>query len=424
MPDLHTLLALGFALIGGLLLSRLMKLLHLPDVTGYLFAGLLIGPHFLPMIFGEGICLLNEEAVSSLGILTSVALGFIAFSIGGEFKLKFIKRLGKQVLIITVAQAFVTVIAVILALLLVPADSGSTRISLALLLGAISAATAPAATLMVVRQYKARGVVTDTLLPVVAFDDAIGLIIFSVCFSIAKSVSIGGAITFFEAVLAPLVEIVLSILIGGALGCLLSLCMRFFHSKANRLSLIIASVLIGVALAEMFALSSLLLCMMIGAALANLRDDALQTMSETDRWTPPLFMLFFVLSGAELNLKVLPLVGVVGVVYLIIRSLGKYFGAFLGATIARSQPTVRKYLGITLLPQAGVAIGMAQLVASNDVFVRTGIAERVVAVVLFATLVYELVGPVLTKISLIRAGEIEPADRMSKFHHKKRKESV
>lgn len=424
MPNLNTLLALGFAMIGGLLLSRLMKLLHLPNVTGYLIAGVLIGPHLLPLIFGEAVCLLTEEAVSSLGILTSVALGFIAFSIGGEFKLKFIKRLGKQVIIITLMQAFVTVVAVILALLLVPAESNATRISLALLLGAISAATAPAATLMVVRQYKARGVVTDTLLPVVAFDDAIGLMIFSICFSLAKSVSAGGSITFSEAVLAPIMEIVLSILIGGALGSILALSMKFFHSKANRLCLMITFVFVGVAIAEIFALSSLLLCMMIGATLANLRDDALQIMSEAERWTPPLFMVFFVLSGAELNLKVLPMVGIVGVVYLAVRSLGKYFGAYLGASIAKSQSTVRKYLGITLLPQAGVAIGMAQLVATNDVFISTGIAERVVAVVLFATLVYELVGPVLTKMALTHAGEIEGNASRKFFKNSKRKETV
>ena len=414
MPTLSALLALGLAMIGGLAMSRLMKLLHLPNVTGYLFAGLLIGPFLLPLIFGDGVCLLNEDAVHSLAPITDVALGFIAFSIGGEFKLSYIKKLGARIVIITVVQAVTTVLFVIGALLLVPNQSDTARVSLALLLGAIAAATAPAATLMVVRQYRAKGPVTDTLLPVVAFDDAIGLMIFSVCFSLAKSISTGVQITFSEAVLKPLLEIVLSIGIGAALGAILTLCMRFFHSKANRLCLMITAVVLGVAFSDLLDLSSLLVCMMIGALFANLRDDAIEILSGSEQWTPPLFMLFFVLSGAELDLSILPIVGIIGVVYLAARSVGKYFGAFLGSAISRSERTVRNYLGITLLPQAGVAIGMAQSVAVNPELHAAGISQQIVAIVLFATLVYELVGPVLTKIALTRAGEIQSVHKKPK----------
>lgn len=414
MPNLSALLALGLAMIGGLALSRLMKLLHLPNVTGYLFAGLLIGPYLLPMIFGQGVHLLSLDAVHSLAPITDVALGFIAFSIGGEFKLSYIKKLGTRIVVITLIQAFHTVFVVIGALLLIPNDSDTLRISTALLLGAIAAATAPAATLMVVRQYRAKGPVTDTLLPVVAFDDAIGLMIFSVCFSLAKSLCSGVQITFTEAVLKPLLEIVLSIGIGAALGALLTVCMRFFHSRANRLCLMITAVVLGVAFSDLLDLSSLLVCMMIGALFANLRDDAIDILSGTEQWTPPLFMLFFVLSGAELDLTILPIVGIIGVVYLVARSLGKYFGAFLGAIVSKSERTVRNYLGITLLPQAGVAIGMAQSVAANPELHAAGISSQIVAIVLFATLVYEIVGPVLTKIALTKAGEIQTTPRIKK----------
>lgn len=414
MPSLSTFLTLGLAMIGGLAMSRLMKILHLPNVTGYLFAGLLIGPYLLPMIFGDGIHLLSLDAVHSLSPITDVALGFIAFSIGGEFKLTYIKKLGVRIIVITFVQAITTVLLVIGALLLVPNNSDMTRISMALLLGAIAAATAPAATLMVVRQYRAKGPVTDTLLPVVAFDDAIGLMIFSICFSLAKSLCSGVQITFTEAFLKPLLEIVFSIAIGAALGAILTLCMRFFHSRANRLSLMITAVVLGVAFSDLLDLSSLLVCMMIGALFANLRADALDILSGTEQWTPPLFMLFFVLSGAELDLSILPIVGIMGVVYLIARSVGKYFGAFLGSAISKSERTVRNYLGITLLPQAGVAIGMAQSVAVNPEMHAAGISSQIVAIVLFATLVYELIGPVLTKIALTRAGEIQPSNKKAK----------
>lgn len=414
MPTLSALLALGLAMIGGLAMSRLMKILHLPNVTGYLFTGLLIGPFLLPLIFGEGVCLLTEDAVQSLAPITDIALGFIAFSIGGEFKLSYIKKLGVRIIVITLVQAITTVLFVIGALLLIPNESDTHRISMALLLGAIAAATAPAATLMVVRQYRAKGPVTDTLLPVVAFDDAIGLMIFSVCFSLAKSLSTGAAITFSEAVLKPLLEIVLSICIGAALGAILTICMRFFRSRANRLCLMITAVVLGVAFSDLLDLSSLLVCMMIGALFANLRNDAIEILDGTEQWTPPLFMLFFVLSGAELDLTILPIVGVMGVVYLAARSLGKYFGAFFGAMLSKSERTVRNYLGITLLPQAGVAIGMAQSVAVNPELHAAGISNQIVAIVLFATLVYELVGPVLTKIALTKAGEIPAAPKKTK----------
>lgn len=393
------LLYLAVAMAAGLALSRLMKLINLPNVTGYLIAGILVGPYVLNLI--------NNESISSLKIITSTALGFIAFSIGGEFKLVYLKKLGKSILIITIVQALVTVILVLCAMLLIPGEK-SVILPRALLLGAISAATAPAATLLVVRQYKAKGPVTDTLLPVTAFDDAVGLMIFSVCFALAKVFAVGGSLTVQAVLWDPLREIGLSLLVGGGLGAIIALLMKFFKSNANRLCIVLAAVFACVALSDLWGLSSLLTCMMLGAVLANMRRDSLNILALADDWTPALFMLFFVLSGAELDFSILASVGLAGIVYILARSIGKYSGAYLGSHISKAEPTVKKYLGITLLPQAGVAIGMAQMVAASPDL--TGVAPQVVTVALFATLVYELIGPVLTKLALTKAGEISKPD--------------
>lgn len=392
---MDTLLVLAFAMAGGLLLSRLMKLLNLPNVTGYLIAGILVGPFVLNLV--------TEQAIQSTKIVTGTALGFIAFSIGGEFKLRFLKKLGGKVVVITIVQALLTVLIVTIAMLFIP---GSQRVPRALLLGAISAATAPAATLLVVRQYKAKGPVTDTLLPVTAFDDAIGLMIFSICFALAQVFSSNAPLTVQAVLWNPLREIGLSLAVGGVLGAVLALCMKFFRSDANRLCLMIAAVFASVALSEAWGLSSLLTCMMLGAVFANMRKDSIRVMELSENWTPALFMLFFVLSGAELDFSILAAAGIAGIVYIITRSIGKYSGAYLGSVMCHADPHVRKYLGITLLPQAGVAIGMAQMVAASPEL--SSISGEVVTVALFATLVYELAGPVLTKIALTKAGEIAP----------------
>ncbi len=400
------LLSLAVVLIAGLAMSRVVKLANLPNVTGYLIGGLIIGP-VLALILGREDGLISGELLEGLKILTSLALGFIAFSIGGEFKLSAIKKIGGKVVTITLIQAFGAMFIVMISLFIVRAiDPTLISVPTLLLLSAIATATAPAATLMVVRQYKAKGPVTDALLPVVAFDDAIGLILFSVCYAIADVVASGAALTFEATVLAPLYEIGLSLVVGSAIGYLLGLCMRFFKSRANRLCLMLTSVLLGVGLSELLGLSSLLTCMMIGALFANTRGDSVKILDGSERWTPPLFMIFFVLSGVELDLTVIPVVGIVGIVYVITRCVGKYFGARIGGAITKADKNVRKYLGVALFPQAGVAIGMAQLVQSSATF-PIEVKSAVLTVVLSATLIYELVGPILTKIALTRAGEIK-----------------
>ncbi len=379
-------------MIIALLMTRIMKKISLPNVTGYLIAGLIAGPYCLKLF--------NSGNLDALTIITNVALGFIAFSIGGEFKLSALKQLGAKIFIITVFEAVGAsfLVAVTFILFKFP-------LTLALVLGAIASATAPAATLMVVRQYKAHGPVTSTLLPVVAIDDAVCLMLFSILSSIAKSLESEGGFSLYQTILKPIIEIVLSLVIGFAVGVILSVGTKFFKSRANRISLVCTAVFLGVGISEKFGLSSLLLCMAIGAALANYSHVAEKVMDGSEHWTPPLFMLFFVISGAQFNFSILKQIGAVGVIYILMRSFGKYFGARLGCRIAGTEKTVRNYLGITLLPQAGVAIGMAQL--SLTVVPEYG--EQIRAVVLCATLVYELVGPLLTKLSLQKAGEIQKA---------------
>ena len=401
-------LSISIALIVGLLSTRIVKLIHLPNVTGYLVIGLIIGPYCLK--------LLSSDVVEGLSIIVTIALGFIAFSIGGEFKISSLKKLGKSIFTITFAQSIMALILVdvfIVLAFIIMKNYNQTNLALAIVLGAIATATAPAATLMVVRQYKAKGIVTDTLLPVVALDDAFGLMFFSISFAIAKVFATGDKITFMNILVYPVAEIICSLLIGFLLGVILALAMKWFKSRANRLILMITIVLCGVGICELFeqgfpfSLSSLLVCMMIGAAFCNLNDGALAIMDGCERWTPPLFMLFFILSSAELNVKLLASIGVVGIVYLVARSIGKYFGAFLGAKAVHANRNVQNYLGLALLPQAGVAIGMAQMVSSKFTDINPNLANQVVTIVLCATLIYELVGPVITKIALTKAGEIE-----------------
>lgn len=382
----------------GLLFSRLVKRIGLPNVTAYLVAGLLVGPYVLDLV--------SHEQLASFSILTDVALGFIAFSIGGEFKLSHIKQIGGSSLIITFFQAITACLLVDVVLLIAfPGDP-----ALAITLGAIATATAPAATLMVVRQYKAKGPVTGILLPVVALDDAIGLMIFSVSLALAKVFAQGTAPTVETMLLEPLLEIFGSLLIGFAIGVVLAFAIGFFHSRGNRITIVIAAVFLGVGLSQILPLSSLLVCMAIGAGMCNLQKEYEKVLDFNERWTTPLFMIFFVISGAELDLSVLPAVGLLGVLYLVARSVGKYLGAFLGARVVKADKNIQKYLGICLLPQAGVAIGMSQIVVSA----LPEYGAQIRAVVLCATLVYELVGPLLTKMVLTKAGEIAPATKRAK----------
>ncbi len=392
---MNPLLTLSLLIAAGLLVSRLGRLARLPNVTAFLVGGLLAGPYVSGLV--------SAEAAASLDVLTQAALGFISFSIGAEFRASYLKRIGTKPLVITAFEALGAVVLVDAALISLWAlGVPGFDLPMCVALGAIAAATAPAATLMVIRQYKAKGPVSEMLLPVVAMDDAVGLVAFAVSMNIAQALQSGAPATVTSMLLSPLAEIGGSLALGVALGAALSLCARFFHSRGNRLALTIAAVFLALALCDQWGLSNLLCVMMIGAVVTNLCPCASTLIEQTDRFTPPLFLLFFVISGAELNLGVLPSVGLVGAVYVVARALGKWLGAMAGSRLVNAHPNVQKYLGLTLIPQAGVAIGMAQLAVAR----LPGEGSRIQAIVLAGTLIYELVGPVVTKAALSRAGEI------------------
>ena len=411
------LLCLAAALVGGLLLTRVTKLFNLPAVTAYLVAGLLLGPFCIGSLGLPGLGFHSLEQVEALSVLTQTALGFIAFTIGNEFRLSQLRTMGKSAITIGLLQAVITTVIVDLILIslhLLRPDLLS--IPCALVLGAIASATAPAATLMVVRQYKADGPLTRLLMLVVAIDDAVGLLLFSVSFGIASALA-HGQVSVLAVVVEPIVEVVLSLGLGAVMGWLLHYTEQFFDSRSKRMSLSVGFVLLTVGLSSLHfqvgpihcGFSLLLVCMMTGTVFCNICDFSEELMERIEGWTAPLNILFFVISGAELDLEVLshPVTILVGVIYIIARSLGKYLGSDASCALTRQSAPIRKNLGITLLPQAGVALGMALSAATlpGGYLVRN--------VVLFAVLIYELVGPALTKRSLLSVGEIQPEGRVS-----------
>ena len=411
------LICLAIALIGSLMLSRLTKRLHLPAVTAYLVAGLLLGPFCLGALKLPGLGFNSLEQVEGLSIVTQTALGFIAFTIGNEFRLTQLKAMGSAAITIGILQAVVTTVLVDIVLIgLHLCFPQVITLPCAIVLGAIASATAPAATLMVVRQYKADGPLTRLLMLVVAIDDAVGLLLFSVSFGIATALS-NGQVSMLAVVVEPIVEILLSLALGGLMGWLLNWVEQFFHSRSKRMTISVAFVLLTVGLSMLkfrigpvhCGFSLLLVCMMTGTVFCNICDTSEELMNRVDGWTMPLNILFFVISGAELDLQVLvqPVTLLVGVIYIIARSAGKWLGSNLSCRLSHQSKPIVDHLGITLLPQAGVALGMA-LTASS----LAG-GELVRNVVLFGVLIYELVGPTLTKRSLIAVGEIVPEGRTS-----------
>ena len=412
------LLSLSIALLAGLLMSRVVKIFKLPAVTAYLIAGIFIGPMLLGRFNVDGLGI-TESELPGLKILSELALGFIAFAMGNEFRLSQLKKIGKAATVIGIFQAVFTTIVVDAALIgfhfLFPSKF---PIEAAIVLAAIATATAPAATLMVVKQYKAKGPLTDILLPVVALDDAVGLIIFAISFGIAKSINVG-TVDIVSIVIEPLLEIILSLGLGAILGYLFTVCEKIFHSRSKRMAVTVTFVMMAVALSSLsfnflglhVAFSSLLTCMMLGTIFCNICDFSEELMARADRWTAPILILFFVISGAELKLDVFADIAIVliGVVYILFRSIGKYFGATISAKATKCDPNIVKYLGITLLPQAGVALGMAiKASALGD-----GIGSIISNITLFAVLIYEIVGPFLTKVCLTKAGDIDPTGRKS-----------
>ena len=428
MSTIQILLSIAVCLLSGLLLTRVLKPLKLPDVTAYLIGGVLIGTYCLGRFVVGGFSFGFNSTVApveAFTIISDIALGFIAFDIGNEFRMRDLRRTGKKATIIGIVQAVAATIIVDAALIglhfLLLKLTGVDYLPLpaCILLGAIASATAPAATLMVVKQYKAKGPLTTILLPIVALDDAVGLILFAVSSGVAKAM-FGGNLDPISIAVEPLLEIVLSLALGAILGVILSFIERAFHSRSNRLTLMITFVLATVAFSKLhfeikgvgIHFSSLLTCMMLGTVFCNLCKTSEEMMERTERWTKPLFVMFFVISGASLDLSVFtkPIFILIGVVYILFRSLGKYFGAMSSAKAVDCDKNTVHYLGITLLPQAGVALGMVSTVSGDPTFTASELGRTIIStvsfVILFGVLIYEIFGPMMTKWALTRAGDI------------------
>ena len=422
-----------FAYIAALLLvallsTRLMAVLKLPNVTGYIVTGIIMGPFLFGLFFNnfdfstikDGVI---YNYVDTIGWVSTVALGFIAFSIGTSFKASTLKTLGKRVLVITALEALgastLVVIALLAAHFIFPQY---VSLELALTLSAIASATAPAATLMVIKQYRAHGPLVDTLLPVVALDDAAALILFAILFQIATAIA-GGSVSVYAIIIKPLLEILISLGVGAVLGFVISFANRFFKSRNNRLIWNIFSVFAALGFYYFFKLpwmggfelSSLLTCMMAGAIYTNFVKESGRTLDIMDRFTSPVYMLFFVISGASLDLSIFfngdgLIVALIALTYIVFRVIGKWSGAYVGASITRCEPQVKKYLGFALVPQAGVAIGLSTTAYklfsqyNDEAMQRTG--ALILAIILTSTLIYELFGPMVAKFALKKAHEI------------------
>ena len=374
----------------GLLSSKVMDKIKFPSVTGYIIIGLIAGPYCLNI--------LTLEAVESFSIIPDIALGFIAFSIGAEFKLSYLKKVGKSPVIIAFTEAVGAVLVVDFILIITGND-----VAFSLVLGAIAAATAPAATLMVVRQYDAKGPVTNTLLPVVAIDDAVALMCFGLSVAIAKSISSMEASSMLTTLIAPVIEIVGALIFGAILGVIIKFLTKWYTGRGNRLSIAVAMVFLCIGVSELLGFSALLACMAMSAVYTNISEVSEEVFKQVDRITPPIYLLFFFISGAELDITILPTVGAIGALYVIFRVIGKVMGASFGAQISKAEPAVKKYLGFTLLPQAGVAIGLAGMAVS----IVPDYGYKIQTIILCGTVIYELIGPLVTKMALMKAGEIK-----------------
>ena len=387
--DLNMLTYIAIMLLAALLAGKVVKKLKLPNVTGYLVIGLLIGPHCLNI--------LTEELIDNMDLVTEIALGCIAFSIGAEFKISFLKKIGKAPIVIGVLEGLGAVFVVDVALLLLGYD-----ITFALAMGAIASATAAASTLMIVKQYKAKGPVTSTLLPVVALDDAVALMAFGISMAVANVISSHGEAPIGKLLLDPVIEIIGGLLFGAVLGLIMVYAVKLYTGRGNRLAITIMMICLCVGISDMVGFSSLLACMMLSMVFVNLSRYRTKIYEPLDRITPPIYMMFFIISGASLDITIITSVGVVGVVYVVGRVIGKTIGAALGAKISKAPKVVSKWLGLTLVPQEGVAIGLATSAAVS----LPEYGRKIQTIVLCGVVIYELFGPIITKTALKKAGEI------------------
>ena len=396
--ELNTLTYVAIMLAAALLAGKVVKAMRLPNVTGYLVIGLLIGPNCLKI--------LTHDLLDSMSLVTDFALGCIAFAIGAEFKISFLKKIGKAPIVIGVLEGLGAVAVVDTIMLLLGYD-----ITFALAMGAIASATAAASTLMIVKQYKAKGPVTNTLLPVVALDDAVALMAFGISMAVANVASSHGEAPLGKLLVEPLIEIVGGLAFGALLGIIMVYAVKFYTGRGNRLAITILMISLCVGVSNIIGFSALLACMMLSTIFVNFSKHRTKIYEPLDRITPPVYMMFFIISGASLDVTILSSVGVVGVIYVVGRVVGKVIGASLGAKISKAPKVVSKWLGFTLVPQEGVAIGLATSAANT----LPEYGARIQTIVLCGVVIYELVGPVITKMALKKAGEITEEPKKSKL---------
>lgn len=379
-------LVVSFGLLGG----RVARKFNLPDVTGFLIGGLFLGPSFLNII--------TDSDTGMINFINELALSAIAFNIGGEFIMKQIKKLGKEIFIIAVFEVLVVVFLVfgVMFYLL------NQPFVFSVMVASMSAATAPAGTMMVIRQYRAKGPLTNTILPVAALDDALGIMVFGLAMSLAK-ISLGevtgGGLALAA---APFIEIALSLVIGSVLGVILSYLSKFVKSSEEMTSFILVFILASSGLAQVFELSSLLSSMMMGAVFVNISKKPLKVFSNINQFMPPFNLLFFALAGSSLDLSVLSSIGLLGLAFVLSRMFGKVIGSTMGAYVAKSEPVVKKYLGWALLPQGGISIGLSMVVKDQ----LPALSDGIVTLILFSVLVFEIAGPILAKVAITKAGEV------------------
>lgn len=395
---MNVILAIAVFVAAGMVLARVLKRFGSPEVLSYILGGLLISV-FLARFLPKGF-------ISAGDTVGTVALGFIAFEIGDTFRLKNVREVGSKGLWLSVVQAVFTYAMVLVGFLVTEAlhlTHLPDPMPVALFLASTAAATAPAATFMVVQEYRAKGPLTNYLLMAVTFDDAVGIILFDISIVIMRILLRGGPLRVSDMILGPLREIGLSLLIGAVTGLIMVVMSRWFRSKSERLLLAIMIVLATVGISQVFSVSSLLACMVTGALFTNMATDPSSTFANVDTWTVPLLLMFFVFSGADINLALLPKFAIVALSYVILRSFGKIFGSWAGARMVKAPATVAKYLGWAMLPQAGVAIGFA--VIARSMFPELSYLSTIVLAIV---IVFEIVGPLATKRALFGSKEVDP----------------
>lgn len=386
--ELNIFLKLGLLLSFALAGARVARKFGLPNVTGYLIGGLFLGPSFLNIMEASDSGMIN--------FINEFALSAIAFNVGGEFLLRDLKRLGKEIFIITVAE----VVGVILLVFGVMFFIFNQEFAFSLIVASMSAATAPAGTLMVIQQYRAKGPLTDTILPITALDDALGIMAFGIALSVSKLV-IGGADASLMMFLSPVIEIILSLALGFGIGFLFSRVSTKASSQEELLSIALFFIIINTGVANYLNLSPLLSGMMMGAVHINIHPNPSRLFSTVNSFTPPIHLMFFAFAGASLDLSVLSQIGLLGTGYVASRFFGKVLGASAGAKLAGSDPKIVKYIGLALLPQGGISIGLSMVVARE----LPSISTNVITLILFSVLVFEIMGPILAKYAITKAGE-------------------